>query len=171
VARVNSLLLPARTLKIGIPAGVNDGTKLRIEGEGEVGSAEGPTGDLYVIVRLAKHVFFEREDHNLFCQVSISFSQAALGVSIEIPNLDQEIDVLKIPPGTQSGEMFRLKGRGIRDLHTHRKGDLYVKVQVNTPQSLSKEEKALLRQLAELRGEDLDKADRSLIDKVKNIIH
>jgi molecular chaperone DnaJ len=105
------------------------------------------------------------------CQVSISFSQAALGASIEVPGLDQESEVLKIPPGTQTGAVFRMKGRGMKDLRSHRKGDLFVKVQVQTPEDLGKEEKALLRRLAELRGEDLDNADRSLIDRYKNMIH
>ncbi|MEW5901038.1 MAG: molecular chaperone DnaJ [Acidobacteriota bacterium] len=160
-----------RTLKIRIPAGVDEGSRLRLEGEGESGSGEAPAGDLYVVIRLAKHAIFEREDNNLLCQIQISFSQAALGAVIEIPGLDETSEVLRIPPGTQSGEVFRLKGRGIRDVHSHRKGDLYVKVAVKTPDHLSKEEQALLRRLAELRGEDLDKTDRSLVDKLKNIVH
>jgi molecular chaperone DnaJ len=123
------------------------------------------------MIRVSKHAFFEREDSNLYCQISVSFSQAALGASIEIPGLDQESDVLKIPPGTQTGMVFRLRGRGIKDLRSYRKGDLFVKVQVKTPENLSKDEKALLRRLAELRGEDLENADRSVIDRLKNLIH
>jgi molecular chaperone DnaJ len=94
-----------------------------------------------------------------------------LGASIEVPGLDRDSEVVKIPPGTQTGAVFRLKGRGMKDLRSHRKGDLYVKVKVQTPENLGKEEKALLRRLAELRGEDLDNADRSLIDRYKNIVH
>jgi molecular chaperone DnaJ len=160
-----------RTLKVRIPEGVDDGSRLRLEGEGEPGDGHGLRGDLYVIIRVAKHHFFERQENNLFCQVTVSFSQAALGATIEVPGLDQGAYDLKIPAGTQSGEVFRLKGRGTRDVHSHRKGDLYIKVLVRTPDNLTKEEKSLLRRLAELRGEDLDNADRSLIDKVKNIIH
>jgi molecular chaperone DnaJ len=158
-------------IMVRVPAGVEDGSRLRFEGQGEAGGAGAAPGDLYVVTRVAKHPLFEREDSNLFCQVSVSFSQAALGASIEVPGLDHESEELKVPPGTQTGAVFRLRGRGIKDLRSHRKGDLYVKVQVNTPQNLSKDEKALLRRLAELRGEDLDKADRSLVDKLKNIVH
>jgi len=158
-------------ITVRVPAGVEDGSRLRIEGGGEAGGAGANPGDLYVVVRVARHAFFEREESNLFCQIPISFSQAALGASIEVPGLDHESEVLKVPPGTQAGAVFRLRGRGIKDLRGHRKGDMFVKVQVKTPENLSKDEKALLRRLAELRGEDPDTVDRSLIDRLKNIIH
>jgi molecular chaperone DnaJ len=169
--RGSARLNQKRTLKIRIPAGVDDGTRLRLEGEGEPGDAAATRGDLYVVIRVAKHDFFEREDNNLYCHVSVSFSQAALGALIELPNLNSETEQLKIHPGTQPGELYRLKGRGLKDLHSHRRGDFFVKVLVKTPENLTKEEKALLRRLAELRGEELDKADRSLIEKVNKIIH
>jgi DnaJ-class molecular chaperone len=146
-------------------------TRLRIEQGGEAGDGAGLNGDLYVVIRVAKHHFFERQDNNLFCEVSISFSQAALGTVIEVPGLDHQVMELKIPAGTQSAEVFKLRGRGIKGLYSHRNGDLYVKVVVKTPQSLTKEERNLLRRLAELRGEDLNKTDRSLISKLKNRIH
>lgn len=160
-----------KKITVRIPAGIEDGSRLRVEGQGEAGGPGANPGDLYVLIRIARHPFFEREENNLFCQVSISFSQAALGALIEVPGLDQDSEVMKIPAGTQTGTVFRLRGRGMKDLRSHRKGDLFVKVQVQTPGGLSKEEKALLRRLAELRGEDLDSADRSLIDKYKNIVH
>ncbi len=160
-----------RTLTVRIPPGVDDGTRLRIEQEGEAGDGAGLNGDLYVVIRVAKHHFFERQDNSLFCEVSISFSQAALGTVIEVPGLDHQVMELKIPAGTQSAEVFKLRGRGIKGLYSHRNGDLYVKVVVKTPQSLTKEERNLLRRLAELRGEDLNKTDRSLIGKLKNRIH
>jgi molecular chaperone DnaJ len=160
-----------RNLKIRIPAGVDEGSRLRLEGEGEPGDAQGLRGDLYVVLRVAKHHFFERQDNNLVCQIPLSFAQAALGAAVEVPGLDHEANRLKIPPGTQTGEVFRLKGRGIKDLRSHRQGDLFIKVVVKTPENLTKEERALLEKLAQLRGEDLDKPDRSLIDKVKNMIH
>jgi molecular chaperone DnaJ len=160
-----------KALTIRIPPGVDDGSRLRLEGEGEPGDGGHLKGDLFVVIRVAKHHFFERQDSDLFFQLTISFSQAALGVSVEVPSLDQETEVLKIPAGTQSGEVFKLKGKGIKDLRSRRKGDMHVKVLVRTPANLTKEEKALLRRLAELRGEDLDRTDRSLIDKFKRIIH
>jgi molecular chaperone DnaJ len=160
-----------KSLTVRIPAGVDDGSRLRLEGEGEPGEGGNLKGDLFVLIRVAKHHFFEREESELYCQATISFSQAALGSSIEVPNLDKETEVLKIPAGTQSGEVFRLKGKGIKDLRSRRKGDLHVKVLVRTPENLAKDEKALLRRLAELRGEDLDKTDRSLIAKSRKIFH
>jgi molecular chaperone DnaJ len=155
---------------IKIPAGIEDGNRMRVEGQGETGEPGAGPGDLYVLVRVAKHPFFERQDNNLFCQIPVSFPQAALGAVIEVPGLGRDAEVLKIPPGTQTGAVFRLKGMGIKDLRSHRKGDLFVKVQVETPENLSKEERALLRRLAELRGEDLDKTDRGIADKLKNFI-
>ena len=160
-----------RKLTINIPAGIEDGSRLRIEAQGEAGDPAAGPGDLYVLVRVAKHAFFEREDNNLLCQIDISYAQAALGAAVEVPGLDGETATLKIPSGTQTGTVLRLKGRGIRDLRSRRQGDLYAKVRVRTPENLSKEEKSLLRRLAELRGEELDKADRRLIDRLKNVIH
>jgi len=155
-------------VKVHIPAGIADGSRLRIGGQGEAGEAGAGPGDLYVLIRVAKHRFFEREDGHLFCQVPITFSQAALGAAVEIPGLDQESEVLKIPAGTQTGAVFRLKGRGIKDLDSHRKGDMYVKVEVRTPENPGKEEKALLRRLAEIRGDDLDGVDRSVMGRYRN---
>ena len=160
-----------RKLSVNIPAGIEDGSRLRVEGQGEAGDSAASPGDLYVLIRQAQHPFFERERNNLFCQVDISFAQAALGAAIEVPGLDRESTVLKVPPGTQTGSVFRLKGRGIKDLRSRRQGDLFVKARVATPENLSKEEKTLLRRLAEIRGENLDKADRRLIDRLKNAIH
>jgi molecular chaperone DnaJ len=160
-----------RKLTVRIPAGIEEGSRLRIEGQGEAGDSAAAAGDLYVVIRVAKHAVFERQDNNLFCQVDISYSQAALGAALEVPGLDRGTEVLKIPAGTQTSAVFRMKGRGIKDLHSRRHGDLYVKIRVKTPENLGKEEKTLLRRLAELRGEDLDTTDRSLIDKLKNVIH
>jgi molecular chaperone DnaJ len=160
-----------RKLTVKIPAGIEDGSRLRIDGQGEAGDSAAALGDLYVMIRVAKHALFEREDNHLLCQVDISYAQAALGATIEVPGLEGAAENLKIPGGTQTGTVFRMKGRGVKDLHSRRQGDLYVKVRVKTPENLGKEEKTLLRRLAELRGEALDAADRSLIDKLKNVIH
>ncbi len=160
-----------KSLKLRIPAGVDSGTRLRVEGEGEPGDPGAPRGDLYVAIQVAKHPFYERENNDLYCEVPVSFSQAALGAAIEIPSLDGQVESIKIPAGIQSGEVLKIKGKGIKGLHSYRRGDLFVRVVVRTPQNLSREEKELLRQLAELRGERLDKPDKSLVEKIKNISH
>ena len=159
-----------KTLQVKIPAGVDNGTRMRIEGEGESGDAGASRGDLYIVIQVKKHKYFEREDNNLFCQITISFTKAAMGTNAEIPALDQT-EILKVPAGTQSGEVFRLKGRGIKDVHSHRKGDLYIKVIVKTPENLSKMQKDLLKQFAESQGEKFDTLEKNIIDKVKNIFH
>jgi len=159
-----------RALKVRIPAGVGDGSRLRLVGEGEAGDEGMPAGDLYVVTRVRKHPFFEREENDLACEIAISFSQAALGARVEIPTLDGS-EILKIPAGTQPGEIIRLKGRGIQDVTGRRKGDLFVKVQVRTPENLSKEQKALLAKLAEVRGEDIDSVDKSVVRRMNNNLH
>jgi molecular chaperone DnaJ len=159
-----------RTLKVRIPAGVDDGSRLRLVGEGEAGDQGMPGGDLYVVTRVRKHPFFEREENDLSCQIEISFTQAALGARVEIPTLDGN-EILKIPAGTQPGETFKLKGKGVPDISGRRRGDLFVRLQVKTPANLPKEQKALLAKLAELRGEDIESVDKSVVQKVRNILH
>ena len=144
-----------RDLKLRIPAGVGDGTRLRIAAEGEAGESGAEPGDLYAVIRVRKHDFFEREDHHLTCEIAISFAQAALGVTVDIPTFDGG-EKLKIPAGTQSGEVFRIRGKGLKELDSRRLGDLFVRVHVRTPDDLPKDQKALLRELAELRGESLE---------------
>jgi len=159
-----------RVLSLKIPAGVDDGTRLRMTGEGEAGVPGGTRGDLYVMIRVKKHPFFEREKNDLYCEIAISFVQAALGTRVAIPTLEEN-EVLRIPPATQSGDIFRLKGKGIRDIGGRGKGDMFIKISVKTPDDLSKEQRALLERFAELRGENLDSVDTSILNKVKNIIH
>lgn len=159
-----------KALSIKIPAGVDQGSKLRIAEEGEAGDQGASPGDLYVIVRMKKHKFFEREHNNLFCEISISFAQAALGTTIGIPTLEKN-ELLQISPGTQTGTVLKIKGKGIESLDSHRKGDLLVRVNLQTPERLTKEQKALLRKFAESRGEDLEGIDKSIIAKVKNFFH
>ncbi|MBS1226136.1 MAG: molecular chaperone protein DnaJ [Candidatus Aminicenantes bacterium] len=157
-----------RALKVRIPAGVDDGSRLRLVGEGEAGDQGMPSGDLYVVTRVRKHPFFEREGNDLACEITVSFTQAALGARIEIPTLEGN-EVLKVAAGTQPGEIIRLKGKGVQDVAGRRKGDLFVKVLVKTPENLSKEQKALLGKLAELRGEDIESVDKSVVHRLKNI--
>jgi len=159
-----------KTLTVKIPPGVDNGTKLRLEGEGEAGDQGAERGDLYVITHVKKHKFFEREGNDLYCEISISFTKAALGSTIEIPTFEGS-EPLRIPEETQTGQTFRLRGKGIKDLYSHRKGDIFVKVLVKTPKNLNKEQKKHLRQFAESMGEKLEGVDKSIIDKFKDIIH
>ncbi len=156
-----------KSLHVRIPAGVSDGSRLRLAGEGEAGERGSARGDLYVVLRVRKHDFFEREDNHLTCEISLSFMQAALGVTAEIPILAGGTERLKIPAGTQSGEVFRIKGGGIREMDGRRPGDLYVRVAVRTPDDLTKEQRALLKQLAELRGESLETLDAQTVRRSK----
>ena len=149
-----------------IPAGVGDGMRLRIAGEGEAGESGAGPGDLYAVIRVKPHEFFDREDHHLTCDIAISLAQAALGVTVEIPTFDGG-ERLKIPAGTQSGEVFRVRGKGLKEVDSRRVGDLFVRVRVRTPDDLSKDQKSLLRQLAEARGETLDVLDREQVRKAR----
>jgi molecular chaperone DnaJ len=158
-----------RSLKVRIPAGVADGSRLRLTGEGEAGDEGMPPGDLYVVTRVRRHPFFEREGNDLACEITISLTQAALGARIEIPTLGGT-EVLKVPAGTQPGETIRLKGHGVPDVAGRRKGDLFVKVLVRTPENLSKEQKALLTKLAEARGEEIESVDKSVVHRMRNIL-
>jgi molecular chaperone DnaJ len=153
-----------RDLRVRIPAGVGDGNRLRISGEGEAGESGAEPGDLFAVIRVRKHDFFEREDHHLTCEISISFAQAALGVTVDIPTFDGG-DKLKIPAGTQSGEVLRIRGKGMKELDSRRLGDLFVRVHVRTPGDLPKDQKALLRQLADLRGESLEFLNQDQVRK------
>ncbi len=167
--RGKSTVKQKRSLKVRIPAGVDGGSRLRLTGEGESGDEGMPTGDLFVVIRIRKHPFFDREGNDLICQIPVSFTQAALGARLEIPTLSGT-DVLKIQPGVQSGDILRMKGQGIQDLNGRRRGDLFVKIHVLTPENLSKEQKALLKKLAELRGEDIEAVDKNVVHKIKNIL-
>ena len=158
-----------RSLKVRIPAGVADGSRLRLVGEGDAGDEGMPVGDLYVVTRVRRHPFFEREGNDLACEIAISFTQAALGARIEIPTLGGS-EVLKVPAGTQPGEIIRLKGLGVQDVAGRRRGDLFVKVLVRTPDDLSKEQRALLAKLAEVRGENTESVDKSVIHRLKDIL-
>lgn len=157
-----------KSFKLNVPPGVDNGMKLRVEGEGEAGDRGAARGDLYVVMRVKKHKYFDREDENLYCQVNISFPKAAMGTRVEIPTLEGK-EILNIPSGTQPGDILRMKGRGVKNVNNHRKGDLFVKVDVATPKHLTKQQQELLRKFAEARGESLDKVEKNIISKVKDI--
>jgi len=136
-----------RSLEVEIPAGVETGMRVRLPGEGEMGTHGGMHGDLYVFIEVGEHPFFERKGTDLFCTIPITISQAALGAEVRVPTLHNE-EKLKIPEGTQSGHIFRLKGKGLPSPHGHGKGDLHVRVRVVIPAKLSREQKRLLEELA-----------------------
>ncbi len=155
-----------KTLELKIPAGVETGSRLRVNGEGEAGVNGGPTGDLYVVLHVAEHETFERQGANLYSAVPVTFAQAALGTEIKVKTLDGE-EELKIPAGTQTGTVFRIKSQGMPALGGRGKGDLFVAVTLITPKNLTKEQRKLLEQLAEI--EDTEFQDESFMDKVRNI--
>lgn len=155
-----------RKIHVRIPAGVDDGAQLRMTGEGEGGLRGGPEGDLYIIIRVKSHDFFEREGDDIYCEVPLTFTQAALGDEIEIPTLSEKVR-LKIPAGTQTGTYFRLKGKGVPRLRGVGQGDQHVKVVVVTPSKLNDEQKDLLRQVASLDGEHTHEQEQSFFDRVK----
>ena len=143
----------AKTIKVDIPAGVDDGTRIRVSGEGDAGAVGGPPGDLYIFVSLRPHPVWKREGTTLFAQVPVSFTTAALGGSIEVPCLDKEQACVKVPAGTQTGKQFRLRGRGMPALNGHGRGDLVIQVEVETPTKLSPRQRELLEEFQSLEGE------------------
>ena len=142
-----------KTLSVKIPAGVDTGDRIRLAGEGEAGEFGAPPGDLYVQVSVREHGIFVRDGNNLYCEVPISFSTAALGGEIEVPTLDGKVN-LKIPAETQTGRMFRLRGKGVKSVRSHAVGDLLCKVVMETPVNLSERQKELLREFEETLGGD-----------------
>ena len=155
-----------KQMEVRIPAGVETGSRLRVQGEGEAGTYGGPPGDLYVVIHVAEHEQFERQGSNLYSSVPITFAQAALGADTTVKTLDGE-ERLKIPTGTQTGTVFRLKGKGMPVLGGRGRGDLFVAVTVVTPTSLTREQRKLLEQLAVVETTDLE--DKGLVDKVRDI--
>jgi molecular chaperone DnaJ len=159
-----------KTIELRIPPGVDTGTRLRVAGEGEPGPNGGPPGDLYVVLEVKEHQFFERRGADLYCTIPISIAQATLGTELQVPGLNGE-EKLKIPEGTQSGAVFRLKGRGLADPRGGGKGDLYYHVRVLTPTKLTRDQRKLIEQLATTLKVENKPADRnsSIFDKVKDI--
>jgi len=155
-----------KQMEVKIPAGVETGSRLRVQGEGESGTQGGPAGDLYVVIHIAEHEQFERQGSNLYASVPITFAQAALGAEISVQTLEDD-ERLKIPMGTQTGTVFRLKGKGMPVLGGRGRGDLFVSVAVVTPTSLTREQRRLLEQLAAIENKDLE--DKGLVDKVRDI--
>jgi molecular chaperone DnaJ len=161
-------VLRQRTVDTKIPAGVEDGTRIRFSGFGEGGVFGGPPGDLYVVLHVKEHPFFEREGNDLHCVIPISFSQAALGAEISVPTFEGE-QILKVPEGTQSGTTLRVRGKGVPVLNGHGKGDLFVEVRIQTPGKLNRRQRELLHELEGLGRVENRPQRRTLLGKVKDI--
>jgi molecular chaperone DnaJ len=156
-----------RKLKVNIPAGVDNGTRMRLSQEGHPGANGGPPGDLYVVLKVKEHPFFERHEADLHCTIPVNIAQAALGADIEVPTLEEPYR-LKIPEGTQSGTQFRLRHKGVAVLNGHTRGDLYVHIDVKVPSKLTRDQKKLLEQLRDTLPVDNQPAEKGLFEKVKD---
>lgn len=161
-------VLRERSLSVNIPAGVEDGTRIRLAGEGEAGVRGGPPGDLYIFLSLAPHDFFQRDGADLHCRVPISMVTAALGGEFDVPTIERAKTKVKVPPGTQTGRRFRIASKGMPVLRSRQVGDMYVQVVVETPQNLTKKQKELLAEFDKLSSGDTQPEADGFFAKVKD---
>jgi len=166
--RGNGQVQKKHDIKINIPAGVDNGSRLRVTGEGEAGLRGGPAGDLYVVMRVREHDLFEREGDHVHCEVPISFTVAALGGEVEVPTISG-VTKIKVAPGTQTGAVLRLKAKGIPSVRGRGRGDHFIHLKVEVPKNLSKEQKEALEKFAELCGDDNMPEKSGFFDKVKSM--
>ncbi|HEY7243064.1 MAG TPA: molecular chaperone DnaJ [Xanthobacteraceae bacterium] len=159
-----------RTLSVNIPPGVEDGTRIRLAGEGEAGVRGGPAGDLYIFLSISGHQFFQREGADLHCRVPISMVAAALGGEFEVPAIDGSNTRVKVPEGTQSGRRFRVHGKGMPVLRSKQTGDMYIQVLVETPQKLTKRQRELLGEFERLSSQDTQPESSGFFGKVKEFL-
>ena len=159
-----------RTLSVNIPPGVEDGTRIRLAGEGEAGVRGGPPGDLYIFLSIGAHPFFQREGADLHCRVPVSMVTAALGGEFEVPTIDGGKTKVKIPEGTQSGRRLRLHGKGMPVLRSRQTGDMYVQVVVETPQKLTKKQRELLNEFDRLSSTETQPESAGFLGKVKEFL-
>jgi molecular chaperone DnaJ len=155
-----------RTLSVNIPAGVEDGTRIRLAGEGEAGLRGGPPGDLYIFLSIKPHEFFQRDGADIFCRVPISMTQAALGGNVEVPTLDGGRTRVKVPEGTETGKQFRLRGKGMPVLRSKVFGDMYIQVEVETPKSLTRRQRELLEEFEKASGKETSPESAGFFAKV-----
>ncbi len=156
-----------RTLSVNIPAGVEDGTRIRLAGEGEAGLRGGPAGDLYIFLSTTPHAFFQRDGADIFCRVPISMTTAALGGHIEVPTVEGKMSKVKIPDGTEAGKQFRLKGKGMPVLRSKVYGDMYIQVEVETPKNLSRRQRELLEEFERESENDTSPESHGFFSRVK----
>jgi len=157
-----------RNITVKIPAGVDSGSRLRIQGEGEAGEKGGRHGDLYILMHVRSHELFERHDADLYCEVPIDFATAVFGGEIEVPTLEGKVN-MKIPPGTQAGRVFRLRNKGIAHLHDRSRGDQLVKIQIDVPTDITSEQRKALKEYARLSGTESGPLHRSFVEKMRRI--
>lgn len=155
-----------RKLKVNIPAGVDNGTRMRLSHEGQPGLNGGPNGDLYVVLKVREHAFFVRRENDLHCTIPVNIAQAALGAEIEIPTLGGK-HTLKVPEGTQSGAMFRIRNQGVAHVNGHGRGDLYAHIEVRTPTKINRRQRELLEELSQSLPVENEPSEKGLFDKVK----
>jgi molecular chaperone DnaJ len=157
-------------IKLRIPAGVDTGSRLRSAGNGEAGLRGGPAGDLYVVIHVRPHEIFQRDGDDLLCEVPVNLVQAALGADIEVPTLNGNATI-KVPPGTQPGTMFRLKGKGVKNIQGYGHGDLHVRINVEVPTHLTAAQKAKLQEFANLCNGNESPMSQSFFERAKNLFH
>lgn len=156
-----------KSLSVNIPAGIEDGTRIRVAGEGEAGQRGGPTGDLYIFLSVRPHEFFQREGADLYCMVPISMTKAALGGKFEVTTLDGSKSRVTVPEGTQSGKELRMRGKGMPVMRSSQKGDLYIRIAVETPQHLSRRQKELLEEFQEISSNENNPESSGFFSKMK----
>jgi molecular chaperone DnaJ len=159
----------SKKIKINVPTGIDDGQTISLRGEGEPGEKGGPAGDLYVLITVKPHPLYTRKGYDVICEIPITFAQAALGAELEVPTLDGRVKY-SIHEGTQSGSVFRLKNKGIQNIRGYGRGDQYVKVIVEIPKNLTKEQKELLTKFSELDGEDTYQQRKGFFEKMKDAL-
>jgi molecular chaperone DnaJ len=158
-----------KTLAVNVPPGVDEGTRIRLAGEGEAGLRGGPPGDLYIFVSIAPHEIFQRDGANVYCHVPISMITAALGGAVEVPTVEGTRARVSIPPGTQSGEQFRLRGKGMSQLKSALRGDMIIEVAVETPTNMSARQKAILEEFRKAGGEEASPKAQGFFARVKEL--
>jgi molecular chaperone DnaJ len=157
-----------RSLSVNIPAGIEDGTRIRLSNEGEAGVRGGPSGDLYIFLSVKPHEFYQRDGADLYCSVPISFTTAALGGKFDVATLDGTKSRVTVPEGTQAGKQFRLKGKGMPVLRSSQVGDLYIQMQIETPQKLTKRQRELLKEFEELSSKDNNPESAGFFARMKD---
>ena len=157
-----------KTLKVKVPAGVDDGSRLRVANEGAAGAKGGPHGDLYVYLFVKRHKFFERDGNDVYCEVPINIVQATLGAEVEVPTLDGKV-VMKIPEGTQPGRVMRLRGKGIPRLRGSGRGDQLVRIKVVVPTKLNERQKTALQNFADMAKDNINPEEKGFMDKIKDL--